>query len=141
MKSELQALENNGTWSITFFLLGIHPIRCKWAYKIKYHVDDTLEIYKAYLVVKGYNQQQGIDYLDVFSPIAKLVIVKVFLTLATIFCWTLVQLDVNNAFLYDDLLEEVYMSLPLSYHREGESLPTNVVCRLHKSLYGLKQVS
>ena len=141
MKSELQALENNGTWSVTYFLLGKHPIGCKWAYKIKYHIDGTLEIYKAYLVAKGYSKQQGIDYLDTFSPVSKLVIVKVFLTLATIFCWTLVQLDVNNAFLYDDLLEEVYMSLPLSYHREGESLPTNVVCRLHKSLYGLKQVS
>ncbi|RVW26427.1 Retrovirus-related Pol polyprotein from transposon RE1 [Vitis vinifera] len=112
MNIELQALESNDTW------------------------------YKARLVAKRFTQQEGIDYLDTFSPIAKLVTVKMLLSLVAIHGWSLTQLDVTNAFLHGDLMEEVYMNLPLGYTcREGEYLPSNAVCRLHKSIYGLKQVS
>ena len=70
---------------------------------------------------------------------AKLVTIKVFLALAAIHGWILIQLDVSNAFVDGDLHEEVYMSLPPGYHYEGETPPANTVCKLHKSLYGLKQ--
>lgn len=80
------------------------------------------------------------DYLDTFSPIAKLVTVKAILALASIKKWHLHQLDISNAFLNVDLSEEVYMSLPLGYNKPS-SAPHNLVCRLTKSLYGLKQAS
>ena len=72
-----------------------------------------------------------------------MVTVKVLLTLGTSHNWFLAQLDVNNAFLDDDLYEEGYMDLPLGYHPQGEHLPssTKLVCKLHKSIYGLKQSS
>lgn len=80
--------------------------------------------------------------MNTFSPVAKLVTLKVLLALVAIKGWSLSQLDVSNAFLHGDLQEEVYMSLPEGYGTgQGEYLPPNPVCRIHKSFYGLRQAS
>ncbi|XP_021886843.1 uncharacterized protein LOC110806335 [Carica papaya] len=105
MNVELRALEDNNTWSIVSLPPGKKPIDCKWVYKIRYQADGTIERYKARLVAKGYTQQFGIDFLDTFSPVAKLVTVKILLLLAAIHGWHLTQLDVTNAFLHGDLHE------------------------------------
>ena len=137
MSVELSALESNNTWSICSLPPGKTPISCKWVYKIKYRSDGNIERHKARLVAKGYTQVEGIDYHDTFAPVVKLVTVRVLLSIATIQNWSLNQLDVNNAFLHGDLDEEVYMKLPPGF----SSRNTNHVCKLHKSLYGLKQAS
>ncbi|CAL8150569.1 unnamed protein product [Prunus armeniaca] len=137
MQSELATLEANHTWSLTPLPHGKKPIGCRWVYKIKRHSDGTIERYKARLVAKGYTQLEGIDYHDTFSPTAKMIIVRCLLALAAAQDWSLHQLDVNNAFLHGDLHEEIYMSPPPGLQRQGE----NLVCRLNKSLYGLKQAS
>ena len=118
MQDELQALESNDTWSLTTLPPGKCPIDCKWVYRIKYNANGPIERYKARLVTKGFTQVEGVDFFDTFSPVAKLVTVKVLLSLAAVYGWNLTQLDVNNAFLHGDLSEDVFMSLPLGYHRE-----------------------
>ena len=97
-----------------------------------------MELYKAHLLEKCYTQQEGIDYINTFAPVPKLVTMKLLLALALINGWSLYHLDVNNAFLHGDIDEEVYMTTPPGYIPKGETVP-NLVCRLHKSLCGIKQ--
>ena len=139
MSKELIALEANHTWDLTSLPSRKHPIGCKWVYKLKFKSDGSIERYKARLVAKGYNQQEGIDYFETFSPVAKLVTVKSFVAIVAAKGWSLTQLDVNNAFLHGDLDEEVFMTLPPGY--KGNSQLHKLVCKLIKSLYGLKQAS
>lgn len=88
-------------------------------------------------MARGFTQRARIDFLDTFSLVAKLTTVKVLLSIASVQGWSLLQLDINNAFLNGDLFEEVYMSLSLAYAKSQ----SNHVCKLHKSLYGLRQAS
>ena len=149
MAAEIDALEHNHTWSVVPLPPNKRAVGCKWVFKIKYKADGSIERYKAWLVAKSYTQQEGLDYTETFSPVAKMVTVKLFLALAAVQGWGLHQLDVNNAFLNGDLHEEVYMSLPPGLHGKGEldnkgeskESKGELVCKLHKSLYGLKQVS
>ena len=137
MIAELEALENNHTWSLTPLPPNKKPIGCKWVYKINYRFDGTIERYKARLVAKGFTQVEGLDYHDTFAPLAKLVTVRALLSVVSAKNWSLHQLDVNNAFLHGDLDEEVYMTLPPGFARQGETR----VCKLDKSIDGLKQAS
>ena len=96
-----------------------------------------MDKYKARPLAKGYNQIAGIDYVDSFSPVAKLVTVRMFIAIATTNSWPLHQLDINNAFLHAFITEELYMQPPEGY----DKAKLGKVCKLLRSLYGLKQAS
>jgi Reverse transcriptase (RNA-dependent DNA polymerase) len=90
------------------------------------------------LVVKGYAQEYGIDYEEIFSPVARIETVRLVLALAAQLKVTIFQLDVKSAFLNGDLTEEVYIDQPPGFDKKGKE---NQVYRLLKALYGLKQAS
>ncbi|KAL0406494.1 UNVERIFIED_CONTAM: Retrovirus-related Pol polyprotein from transposon RE1 [Sesamum latifolium] len=136
MKHEIQALEKNHTWRLTPLPAGKNAIGCKWIYKTKLKADGSVDRYKARLVAKGFNQIEGIDYTESFSPVAKAVTVRIFLVLAASYAWPIQQLDINNAFLHGYLDEDLYMLPP-----EGYDVKPGLVYKLERSLYGLKQAS
>ena len=105
-------------------------------YKVKYNIDSSVNCYKVWLVAKGYAQQHGIDYDETIVSVAKVTTVRVLLAVAAAKGWHLHQMDVKNAFLQDDLEEQVYMIQTPRFLSEWNTL---AICRLKKSLYRLKQ--
>lgn len=134
MQEEIRALEDNCTWTLTSLASGKRALGSQWVYKIKYKSNGDVEHLKSRLVVFGNHQNIGVDYNETFTPVAKMITVRVFLAVATSKIWELHQMDVHNAFLHGNLTE-VYMCLPPGF----KSSNPNLMCRLHKSLYVLKQ--
>ena len=133
IEEELKSLKDNNTWTIVKEIpRDRKPINSMWLFTIK---DDGSERYKARLVAKGCSQRPGLDYGETFAPVAKITTVRCLLSIAVRLNWWIHQMDVKTAFLNGVLEEVVFMKLP-----PGIGLQSNL-CKLNKSIYGLKQLS
>lgn len=136
MDEEMESLQKNNTWSVVPRQEGRKPLENRWVYKIKRKPDGSDEKFKARLVAKGYTQKKGVDYHETFSPVVKFDSIRIILALAASKNLFLQQFDIKTAFLNGKLSETIYMQQP-----EGYKNGTNRICKLERSLYGLKQAS
>lgn len=136
MNAEMQAIERNETWQLTELPIGAKKIRVKWIYKTKFNELGEVDKYKARLVAKGYSQQQGVDYIEVYAPVARMDTVRMIIALAAQRGWKIFQLGMKSTFLHGELSEDVYVKQPMGYVQKGNEYK---VYKLQKALYGLKQ--
>lgn len=111
-------------------------IDSKWIFKVKRNATGAVERYKAQLVIKGYSKVKGIDYDEIYSPVARYSLIRFLLAKAVKHNLIIHQMDAKTAFLQGELIEEIYMHQP-----EGLDDKSGKVCRLKRALYGLKQLS
>jgi len=135
MEEEVKSIEKNDTWELTTLPKGHEAIGVKWVYKTKKNASGEVERYKAQLVVKGYKQKHGVDYDEVYAPVARMDTIRLLISLAAQMKWKIYQLDVKSAFL-NGYLEEVYIEQPSGFVVEGHE---DKVLKLKRALYGLKQ--
>lgn len=126
----------NHTWKLVELPEGKQAVGLKWIFKSKYDADGVLLKRKARLVAKGYSQREGVDFDEVFAPVARMETIRILLALGAHKGWPIYQLDVKSAFLNGDLQEEVYVSQPQGFVVQGEEMK---VYKLSKALYGLRQ--
>ena len=136
MNLEFDALLKKCTWNLVPPLPNQNTTNCKWVFRIKRHVDGIVERYKAQLVAKGFHQQFGVNYEEIYSPVIKPTMVRTILSIAISAGWKIHQIDIQNAFLHGTLFEEVFMQQPPGF--QHPQFP-NHICKFQKAIYGLKQ--
>ncbi|CAJ2644109.1 unnamed protein product [Trifolium pratense] len=138
MNDEMKSMTDNDVWDLIKLPEGKKPIGCKWIFKTKRDSKGNIERYKARLVAKGFTQKEGIDYKETFSPVSSKDSLRIIMALVAHFDLELHQMDVKTVFLNGNIEETIYMVQPENFV-SGD--PKSVVCKLKKSIYGLKQAS
>ncbi|GAU40455.1 hypothetical protein TSUD_141350 [Trifolium subterraneum] len=133
MEEELKSSESNGTWSLVDLPPNKKAIVVRWVYKIKMSPQGEITRHKARLVAKGFLQKEGIDYEEVYAPVARIEIVRLVVNINNL---SIRQMDVKCAILNGPLSEEVYIMQPPGFEIKSQ---VSKVYKLHKDLYGLKQ--
>ena len=134
----MKSLHDNHTFDLMKLPKGKRALDNRRIYKVKHESNTMSPRYKARLVVKGFSQRKGVDFNEIFSHVVKMSSIRIVLSLAATLDLEVEQMDVKTAFLHGDLEEEIYMKQLDGFHVEGKEY---YVCRLRKSLYGLKQAS
>jgi transposase InsO family protein len=134
-EEEMDAHSVNGTWDVVKLPPGKRAIGSRWFMKVKHNADGSLDRYKARLVAKGYSQRPGFDFKETFAPTVRYSTIRTILAIAALEDLELRSVDISHAYLNGTLEEEIYMQQPEGFEVGGP----DHVCRLRKSLYGLKQ--
>ncbi|CAM8880620.1 unnamed protein product [Rhodiola kirilowii] len=138
MNEEFKSMQDNIVWELVPLPEGVKPIGSKWIFRTKRDAKGNVERYKTRLVAKGFNQTEGIDFKETFSPVTMKDSFRIIMALSAHFDLELHQMDVKTAFLNGDIDEVIYMVQSENFEC-GDS--KNMVCKLRKSIYGLKQAS
>ena len=133
MQEELDAIEENATWKLTELPKGRKAIGSKWVFKTKRDENGTIVRHKARLVAQGFSQRFGVDHYEVFAPVVRSTTLRLLLSVAGTRIYHVRLYDIKSAFLNGKLNEEIFLKPPPGHNKE------NLVYKLEKSLYGLKQ--
>jgi hypothetical protein len=136
MTNEYQSIMKNEVWEIVFRSKNKDMVSSRWLFKIKHVANGSIEKYKARFVTRGFSQKEGIDYEETFAPMAIYTSIRTIIALAAKMKWKLHKMDVKTSFLNCVIEEEVYIEQPQGFEVEDRK---SHVCRLKKTLYGLKQ--
>jgi hypothetical protein len=109
MIEEYDSILNNDVWEVVPRPCGKSMVTSKWIYKIKNTTNGNVEKFKARFVARGFSQKEGIDYDEIFSPVAKYTSIRIIISLAAVFGWKLHQMDVKTVFLNGEVEKEVYI--------------------------------
>ena len=135
MKDEMKSMKDNGVWDLVELPECVKPIGCN---KTKRDSKSNIVRYKARLVAKGFTQKKGIDYKETFSPVSSKDSFRIIMALVAHYELELHQMDVKTAFLNGNIDETIYMVQPENFESNDSN---QLVCRLKRSSYGLKQAS
>ena len=135
INDEMVSILSNNTWVLMDLSPGSNTIGCKWVFRRKYKTDGFIQTFKVRLVAKGFRQREGISYFDTYAPIARITSICVLIALASIYKLVVHQMDVKTTILNGNLDKEVYIDQPKGFVLLGNE---RKVCKLVKSLYGLK---
>nr|GFC15895.1 putative ribonuclease H-like domain-containing protein [Tanacetum cinerariifolium] len=136
LQEKLLQFKIQNVWSLVDCPEGVRPIGTKWVLKNKKDERGIMIKNKARLVAQGHTQEEGIDYEEVFAPVARIEAIRLFLSYASFMGFTVYQMDVKNSFLYGTIDEEVYVMQPLRF-QDPEFLAR--VYKVEKAMYGLHQ--
>lgn len=138
MITKMESTQANRTWEPADLPKGHRSISLKWVFKVKKDHQGNVIKHKARLVAKGYAHREGVDFEQVFAPVARIETVILLLALAARCGWRVHHMDVKSAFLNGDLVEEVYVQQPPSFVVENGKGKGKVL-KLKKAMYGLRQ--
>lgn len=136
MMEDLGSIERNNTWRSVDLPPRKQCIGVKWVFKRKLNPDGTVLKYKARLVAKGFLQRKGVDFTEVFAPVARLSTIRLVVAVSCARKWLMFQLNVKSVFLHGTLKEEVYVQKPPGFRERDNE---DKVYKLQKALYGLRQ--
>ncbi|GJY46641.1 retrotransposon protein, putative, ty1-copia subclass [Tanacetum coccineum] len=138
MNTEMQSMKDNQVWVLLDLPPNGRTVRSKWLFKKKTDMDGNIHTFKARLVAKGYTQTYGVDYGETFSPVADIKAIRILLAIVAFYDYEIWQMDIKTAFLNGHLSEDVYI---VQHEAFVDPKHSNKVCKLQRSIYGLKQAS
>ncbi|GJR67055.1 retrotransposon protein, putative, ty1-copia subclass [Tanacetum coccineum] len=138
MNAEMQSMIDNMVWVLVDLPPNCKTVRSKWIFKKITDMYGIVHTYKACLVAKGYTQLYGVDYEETFSPVADIRAIRILISIAAFYDYEIYQMDVKTAFLNGYIDKDIYMVQPEGFVDPKHPIK---VCKLQRSIYGLKQAS